>query len=188
MCLNEARIAPLEPTDIPADYLAKMGAERPVNFFSTLYRKPDLYDAWMIFATYMLTNNSLPARHRELVILRTAHQLNADYEWSQHVPIAKMFGVTDEEIDHIIDGPDHPSWNNSDRALLQATDELHATTFVTDETWEQLADLDEGQKLDFLFTVGMYTTVAMFLNAVGMQLDPGTQGLPQRASGRNGED
>lgn len=40
----------------------------------------------------------LPPNLRELVILLTAHTIQCDYEWVQHVSIAKTCGVVDRQI------------------------------------------------------------------------------------------
>jgi 4-carboxymuconolactone decarboxylase len=43
------------------------------------------------------------------------------------------------------------------------------------------AGYDEKQMLDFIFTVGEYVMVSMYLNSAGVQLDPGVPGFPEGA-------
>jgi hypothetical protein len=65
--------------------------------------------------------------------------------------------------------------------VLAATDELHDTAFITDATWAALLEhLSTEQVFDLIHTVGHYHTVSMFLNSVGVQLEPGTPGYPVR--------
>src|SRR5262249_13264158 len=78
------------------------------NIFSTLAHRPGLLKRWMVFANHVLVKSTLPARERELLILRIGWLCRAEYEFSQHMVIGRAVGLTDEEIDRIVDGPDAP--------------------------------------------------------------------------------
>lgn len=161
------------------DVMKAFGGGRVFNIFSTVAHHPKLLKNWMVFGTQILNKSTLPARERELVILRTGWLCQAQYEWGQHVAIGKQCGLTDEEIDRITQGPDADGWNDLDRALLQATDEMQGDFCITDATWKRLsAKLDTKQMLDLLFTVGQYMLVSTVLNSLGVELDPGLSGFP----------
>jgi 4-carboxymuconolactone decarboxylase len=179
---SRPRIAPLPETDWTEQARATieptraMSGGRVFNIFSTLAHYPDLLRRWMVFANHVLAKSTLPARERELLILRIGWLCRADYEWSQHVVIGRAIGLTDEEIDRIGDGPDAPGWSADDAALLRAVDELHRDACIGDATWQALAGrLGTRQLMDVVFTVGQYTLVSMALNSFGVQLD---EGLP----------
>ena len=126
----------------------------------------------MAWGGYILSDaNSLSARDRELVILRTGFNWKSGYEWAQHVRIGLDCGLTESEIARIKSGPEAPEWQASDRALLQATDELTGDAFISDVTWAALADYSEKQRMDLVMTVAQYTQVSMMLNTFGVQLD-----------------
>ena len=73
----------------------------------------------------------------------------------------------------------HDDGLENDRAVLRAADELHADSFVTDTTWQALAEhYDTRQLMDLVFTVGQYTLVSMALNTLGVQLEPGAARFP----------
>lgn len=147
---------------------------RPLNIFGTLGNHPDLLRRWLVFATHVLSKNTLSARDRELLILRTGWNCRSRYEWGQHVLIARDCGIGDDEIDRVTVGPDADGWSSYDRLLLTAADELHTTSSLSDETWDALAArLDTQQVLDLVATVGNYHLVAMFLNATRVELDAG---------------
>jgi alkylhydroperoxidase family enzyme len=115
---------------------------------------------------------------RELVILRVGWLSGSDYEWGQHVLIARDEGVSDEEITRIKEGPDATGWNPDERAALRAVDELHRDQEIGDETWTLLRDaFHEQQCLDIIFTVGQYVLVCMALNSCGVQRDDGVPGF-----------
>ncbi|MEU6556994.1 carboxymuconolactone decarboxylase family protein [Streptomyces sp. NPDC046915] len=151
------------------------------HVFTTLVRHPDLFRYFLPFGSHLLRDGRLPARTRELLILRTACNTRAGYEWGRHVPLARTAGVTDEEIRRVGAGPDAPGWTPADATLLRAADELHRDARLSAATWSALAtDHDEAQLIEVTMLVGQYHMVAFFLNSAGTRLEPGfeTETLP----------
>lgn len=147
------------------------------NIFATLVRHPGLFRKWLPFGGKLLSGK-LPARERELLILRTGWNCGADYEWGQHVVLARQAGVTDDEIARLKDGPDHPGWEPFDATLLRAADELHTGSCIGDETWTALSErYDEKQLIEVPMLVGHYHMVAFSLNTLGVQREPGVPGF-----------
>ena len=105
------------------------------------------------------------------MILGPEFNWRSGYEWAQHVHIGLDCGLTETEIERIKSGPEAPEWHDSDRALLQATDELTSDAFISDATWATLGDYSEKQRMDLVMTVAQYTQVSMMLNTFGVQLD-----------------
>jgi 4-carboxymuconolactone decarboxylase len=148
------------------------------NIFGTFVRHPGLFRRWLPFGGKLLSGR-IPARERELVILRTAWLCRSDYEWGQHDLISRSVGITDDEIRRVQAGPDAGNWDAFEGALLRATDELHADACIADDTWAALAErYDERQLIELPMLVGHYHLVAFTLNSLGVQLEPGLQGLP----------
>ncbi|MCQ4045284.1 SDR family oxidoreductase [Streptantibioticus rubrisoli] len=147
---------------------------RVANVFTTLVRHPELFRRFLPFGGYLLRDGRLPARTRELLILRTAYNTGAGYEWGRHVPLARAAAVTDEEIRRVAAGPDAAGWAPADAWLLRAADELHRGASLSTATWSALAaDHDEAQLIEITMLVGQYHMVAFFLNSAGTRLDPG---------------
>ena len=180
MRLEKPRLGPLPADRIAPELRERFGDGRLLNIFATLAHHPKLLKRWLVFGNHVLSKSSLPARERELVILRVGWLCRSGYEWGQHVVIARQSGITDDEIERVSRGPDAEGWSPLERALLRATDELHDDSFITDETWHALSGLcSTEQILDLVFTVGQYHLVSMALNSLGVQLDPGIAGLPE---------
>lgn len=179
MRLSEPRLAPLADDELPAAVKELLGEAPYLNIFRTLAHHPGLMKRWLVFGNHVLAKSSLPARERELVILRIGWLCRAGYEWGQHVKIGLASGLGQDEIDRIPAGSKADGWNELDRALLDATDELHADAFISDATWQRLAGLDTQQRLDLVFTVGQYNLVSMALNTLGVQPEPGLPSLPR---------
>ena len=183
---DNARIEPLartEWTEEQAEIMAPMMrgegvGEQGANVFATLLRHPKLMKRWIVFANHCLFKSSLPARERELVILRTAWLARCAYEWGQHVVIGKRSDVSDAEIAALKEPLDAHGWTPGERALLDATDELAVDVDLTDATWHALNEhFDEEQIFDLIFLFGQYRGLAGALNALGVQLDDGLSGF-----------
>jgi alkylhydroperoxidase family enzyme len=186
MRLTRPRIPPLAESEGSAEAREVLGRLRPgdgrpvLNIFATLAHHPDLLRRWLVFGNHVLGKSTLTPRQRELLILRTGWLCRAEYEWAQHVVIARLSGLRDDEIDRVREGPEASGWSEPEAALLRAADELHADAFIGDATWAILArHLDTAQLIDVVFTVGQYTLVSMALNTLGVQLDPGLEGFPK---------
>ncbi len=164
---TEPRIPPLESAD-------------GINITKTLAHHPALADAWLTFARYVLRDNTLPPRDRELLILRIGYLCGSEYEWGQHTRIARGVGLSDEEIVRVTGGPEAAGWSDLERALLRAADELHRDAYVSDGTWAELeARYDTKQLMDVVFTVGEYNLVSMALKTFRVPLDDGVEGFPR---------
>jgi 4-carboxymuconolactone decarboxylase len=152
------------------------------NVFSTLVNHTGLFRAWLPFATYVLRDNTLPPRERELVILRIGWLCKSEYEWAQHVRIGKRAGLTDEEVRRIVQGPQAAGRSETDRLLLTATDELRDDACISEPTWQALSKVyNQRQLMDLVFTVGQYNLVSMALNSFGVRLDEGLEGFAATA-------
>ena len=114
-------------------------------------------------------------RQREVLILRTAKLVDSEYEWGQHVGIAKEAGIDDDEIQAI--GTTGDGLGQVEQLLCDVADELTRDKVLSADLWEKLNEnFDTRQVMDIVFTVGQYTMLAMALNTFGVQLD---EGLPR---------
>ncbi|CAN7612173.1 hypothetical protein LJR219_004677 [Phenylobacterium sp. LjRoot219] len=78
-------------------------------------------------------------------------------------------------------GSEAPGWNDYDRALMRATEELKADAMISDATWATLAErLNDKQLFELTVLVGQFTVVAHFQNALRLRLPNGNQGLEAR--------
>lgn len=184
MPASEPRVKPREIDDCDAETRAVLQATAGgedghiLNIFATLANHPKLLKRWLVFGNHVLFKQTLGARERELLILRTAWLCRAEYEWAQHARIACGLGMGDDEIRRVTDeGLD--GWQNDDATLLQAADDLHRDQRIGDDTWRALAKKYNVQQLmDIVFTVGQYTLVSMALKTLDVQLEEGVVGFP----------
>ena len=121
----------------------------------------------------------MPRRDSELVILRVAHNTGSEYEREQHERIGRQVGLSAEEVARVRDGAGAPGWSERQVALLEASDQLHASREIGDELWGRLqAMLDERQLIELSMLIGHYEMLAMTLNSLRVQpdgIDAGTR-------------
>jgi 4-carboxymuconolactone decarboxylase len=180
------RIPPLADDELTGEQRELLpGTDGPAgtasHIFSTLVRHTGLFRKWMPFGGKLLAGK-LPARDREILILRTGWNTKAEYEWGQHVRIGKQAGLTDEDVERITAGPDAPGWDPFDALLLRAADELHDDACISDATWKELSErYDEKQMVEVPMLVGHYHMVSFTLNSLGVQREKGVVGFPKGA-------
>jgi 4-carboxymuconolactone decarboxylase len=142
-----------------------------LSIFRTLAHHPELLKDYLGFGSRMLIKSSLPPRQRELLILKTAYFCNCDYEWVQHVEIAKKIGLSEGEINSIKNTGNFEDQDEVLSLLLLVADELLKTDSVSRKKLEELANHFSSQQIiEILFLVGHYRMLAGFLNAVGVRV------------------
>ena len=177
--MRKPRLSPLPKGEWDAeiqDVFEKMGYETETelyNVLKTLAHHPKLLKRWLPFANHVLFKSKLCPRLREIVILRTGWLCRSEYEWTQHVRIAKEeAAMTMVDFSAIEVGSTDPYWSHKERAALQLAEELYATKNIRDSTWAELTRyFNHKQLMDMVAAVGNYTMVSMMLNTFGVPLD-----------------
>jgi len=180
--------APPPPAEATPPRDSSAGQARGSNVLGLFANHPALAKAYFTFNGYLLFGASISGRDRELTILRVAALRRAEYEWAQHVQIGRAEGLTDEEIERVITGPDAEGWSAFDAALLRTADELLASAQLSDATWAALAErYNTHQQMELVFTIGAYELCAMAFNAFQLQLEDSLQLItPRLPIGRQG--
>lgn len=185
------RIEPLSPSNYPDDIKNLVAEVReavgapPVEiipeYFATMAKHPQLMRQ-QIDLSMTFFKGYLSTRDRQLAILRTLWLNQAPYAWSQHVDVSKReAGFSTEEIDSITKGAAAGNWNDQDRAILLAVEELHDDAMISAQTWSVLASrLSEQELLELPLLVGTYQATAYLQNSVGFRLMGGFKGLQAR--------
>jgi alkylhydroperoxidase family enzyme len=147
------------------------------NVLATMVNHPALTKAFLRFNLHLLYSSTLPPRIRELAILRVAHRRNCTYEWTHHVDLAKREGISDEDIEAVRRPGAEGHFDDFERTVITGVDELDEKSELSDETWTTLGQrMDDRQLMDYVFTVGSYTMLAMALNTFGVQVEQDHEG------------
>jgi len=184
---NQPRVTPgtvSEFDDRTGDLVSRLNgfAGRELNIFSTLALNPLVFRRWVQFGDAFIVRNALPIRERELLILRTAWRCRSRYEWAQHARVALANGLDRDMLEAICIGPSAPNLSEEDAALLTAVDELHDDATLSDRTWAALAiNYDTATMIELLMLIGNYHMVAFTLNALGVEVEVGSEPFPDEA-------
>lgn len=177
----QPRIPALEPsewTDADRETLGPhaRGAQTE-NSAKTCLRHIALCRSWRpTFVVYVNgPTSTLRPRERELLRLRSFFLHHDDFAWNAHwpAPDVRQPRVTQEEVRRITKGPQAQGWSAFEATLLQAVDELQGDRFITDATWNALAErYSDPQLLDLIFVAGHDAMNGMYLNSVAIGLPP----------------
>jgi alkylhydroperoxidase family enzyme len=166
---------PLKPDNWPDELNEiRLFLGKPLNIHGMMAHHPDLLKSWMPLRNHVVSNSTLSGRQRELIILRTAHNCQADYEWQHHVERGVLAGLKMVEIERVAAGADADGWNSDEAALLNAADDCHRDSKFKANTLEQVQQhFSAQQQLDIMVTVGMYKTLAMIIKTWNVPMEDG---------------
>ncbi len=120
--------------------------------------------------TSILRGEELPARLRELAILRVGELLQAEYEFTQHVPLALQAGVKKDQIDQLSNWTSARGFNREEQAVLRYAEELTKNIRVSDGTFTELRNLfSEHCIVELTAAIGYYNMACRIL--VGLQIE-----------------
>jgi 4-carboxymuconolactone decarboxylase len=183
------RIPPVPPEQLDDDGRALLSSVDTQgtganNVFRTLVRHKGLFRHFIPYGGKLL-RGKLPARQRELIILRVAHLCRSPYEWSQHATLAASIGLTTDEIAAVQRGSTADGWSTVDEAVLRAVEELQTRSTISPATWEALAEhFDEAQLIELPLLVGHFQGVAYLLNSLEVALEEPTGPTATTGAGR----
>ena len=179
--MTTPRIAPLALTELDVDSAALLerlrSDVRESNVFMTLIRHPTLFRRFIAYGG-VVVNGSLAPSLRELAILRVAVRCGCDYEWGQHVREARAVGLPDDKIAAVAQAIRAEEWEPLERAVLMTVDQLHDGADIDGRLWQELSDgLEESALIELIMLVGHFHSVAYFLNALRVPVDPEIEAL-----------
>ena len=168
MKIERQTLLPLVPEDdITANLTGKI-----LNIHRLIAHSPNLLNASAPLRNYLVKNSRLTDRQRELLILRTAHRLQSEYEWEHHVIRGKAAGLSDAEIERTKLAPDAEGWLEEESTLLRLVDEMRDEQMLSVDTVRALlAAIGEDGIIDAVFTIGFYLTLGTLLKTFAVPLD-----------------
>jgi len=131
------------------------------------------------YQRYFLFGTRLPAREREIAILRIGWRCGADYVFGHHTLSGLEAGLSEGEILELTCESNSVVLSCKDSIIVRAVDELYDTNTISNNTWTQLSfEYNTAQLLELLSLVGRYWTVSTVVNAFGVALEPENPGFP----------
>jgi alkylhydroperoxidase family enzyme len=168
-----ARIPYLSKTD-----LAEADQEllnRPIALNRALVNSPAAARAFSGLGGFIRYGSKLDARLRELAILQVGWLARSPYEWSHHVKIGHDFGVSDADIQALIDDTagKPTSLDTLTLDVLRAAREIADGGAMTGATFGTLqAVLGNEQVVDLTITIAFYCAVVRVLATLQIDVEP----------------
>ncbi|MDL9946762.1 carboxymuconolactone decarboxylase family protein [Gordonia sp. ABSL11-1] len=122
----------------------------------------------------MVYDLSIPAALRGLVILQVG-TLVQRYEWDQHVPLSRHFGVSEEQIASIAGGDRVSAFSPAESAALSFVIDFVRDGEVDDEDFARLAStFNERQIVEIAMVATQYLALGRVMTAVRIEADEPT--------------
>ena len=138
-----------------------------------ILRSPDMLNPARSLSDYLRFNSSLPPRLSEFVILITAREWSAQYEWYAHHPLAMRGGLRAEIAEALAEGRRPEGMSADETAVYDFCIELHRNRSVSDVTYARAVEqVGEQGVMDMIGLSGWYTLVSMVLNTARISPPP----------------
>lgn len=175
---DRARIPPLEDSELLRNRFPH-GRGPVLNVSGTMANNAGLFGPWSDLARYLAMDGCIPARERELVILRIGWRARSVYEFGQHTLFGRRAGLDDTEIRAVTGDLDSGPWNDEERDLLLMADEIFDDDCVSDATWQRLSGRwSPAEMVELVTLAGFYRMVSSSLNSLGVEREEGVPGWP----------
>ena len=162
------------PTDdeLSPEAIATLKTVPPLNVFRMMARAPSSLAPFIQLARSVLVGSELPARPREIAVLRVGQVSGSRYVFEQHVALAKMVGVKQDEIDAIaVTGP-VTGLDDDGRLLCRVAEEITRDVRLSDEAYEQaVARFGVRQASELIFCCSYFNMVARFNESMRVPVD-----------------
>ena len=154
-------------------FMARRG---DLNVFRLIANAPNVFVGWAEMVDELFDSPTFTTRMRELIIVRVAHLQGSPYELSQHVPLARGAGLTDAQINALVDTGDLDAagFSSTERAALDVVTELCSTHRLSDDSFAAAHAVFGDEALtELLMIVSCYYGLALVLNAADLDVDTG---------------
>ncbi|MDT5309724.1 MAG: hypothetical protein QOE48_5430, partial [Mycobacterium sp.] len=152
-----------------------------LNVFRLLANAPNVFAGWSQMVDELFDSPTFSLRMREVVILRVAHLQGSRYELSQHIGIARGAGLTEQQINAIVDTDelDTAGFSRTERVVLDVVTELCSSHRLTDDSFAAARTaLGDEALSELLMLVSCYYGLALVLNAVDLDVDAAARFQP----------
>ena len=169
-----ARLPYVDPSESSPEVRDALGRAPSLNIFRMMANADTAFVPWLRWGVALLSNLELDPLLRELAILRVARLTpHAEYEWIQHVGIAKAVGGSDEQVAALESGDIGAAcFSDLEQVVLRFTTEVVHDARASDDVFADLSrSLSPREVVELLMVIGQYMMAARVMATTGMELD-----------------
>ncbi len=156
----------------------------PGDYWTTFALVPDLLQmARRDLMALLQPGRKLDPKLRELAILRTGIVGDSKFEYSQHLKVARMVGVSEEKLAAIKGWTTSELFTPMERAVMAAADEILSRNLVEDATFAALQKhLSDAEVLELFVVIGLWRMHGLIVRALHLEYDNNTTERMQEVS------
>lgn len=152
----------------------------PPNLYRALANHAPLVAVWTEFSKVLRYDTRTPRALRELVILRGAQLIRSEYEWAQHLAMARKAGVREAQIAALASWRSSAEFDAREKAALALAEAVTACRVTDDVHAEAMRHFDHGEYVEIALVAAFYAMVGRMLDAMGVPLEPELTGYQPR--------
>jgi alkylhydroperoxidase family enzyme len=167
-----ARVPYLEVSDLAREHQDLL--KRRITLNQALVNSPNAARAFDGLGMFIRFQSKLDPRLRELAILQVGWLARSPYEWSHHVKLGLDFGVSEDDIQALIDDTaDKPTQlDDLTKVVLRAAREMTLDGAMVEGTFAALQQsLGNEQIVDLTITIGFYNAVVRVLATLQIDVE-----------------
>lgn len=170
-----SRIGLLDPKDMtPEQFEAyNKSPSAKLNLSRLLAQAKTLQPGMGALIRAMMTDTTLPALDREIVILAVLHLDRGAYEWAQHEQVAHAMGIAKAKVKAIADDRFNDAlFSDREKALLAFTRQTVKTVRVDDFAFDAVkAFYDDRQLVELIHVIGIYMLIVRVSEVAELEID-----------------
>jgi uncharacterized peroxidase-related enzyme len=141
------------------------------NMFRTAAHRPEIFRTMIAHFRAVMNTGTVPAKLKELVIVRTSQINRCEYWLSSHTALARRHGWTDAQIDNLADFGQRSDFNDAEKAALDLAERVTRDPHEVDDAfWAELRrHYDEGEIIELLAAIGLFNYFNRFNDALRME-------------------
>jgi uncharacterized peroxidase-related enzyme len=141
------------------------------NMFRVMAHRPEIFTTMQAHFGAVLSTGTVPAKLKELIIVRTSQVNQTPYCLASHTILAKNLGWSEEQLAHLADWPRREDFSPAEKAALRLAETVtRDANAVTDEQFAELRDYySEGEIVELLCAIGLFNYFNRFNNALQME-------------------
>ncbi|MDP6673937.1 MAG: carboxymuconolactone decarboxylase family protein [Gammaproteobacteria bacterium] len=164
------RIPYPDPDSLPAGDRAFLESLPQLNISRMLAGSPSMFQPMTRLFSAYLSDGLLSETVREIIILRTGHLCNSEYEVINHNRVARLIGMSEERIHALKPGGDQTLFSPEEQAVLTFVDDVVTAGGATQASFDAVAAfMSPAEMLEMTVVIGVYTMVSQICATFGIE-------------------
>ena len=159
---------PAQQSDEIRDRLERLGS---LNVTRMMSHSEGAMQAYSRLGTFLLRKGRLDPVLREIVILRIGQLCGSEYEWYQHVSVARAVGMSEDTLSAV----EHQAFDRLDareRVAVRIAEEIARDRGASEETMAAASDhFVHEEMVELVLVAGYYIMTAGFLLSFGIEIE-----------------